>query len=133
MFQVGETDTGLAFVREEWVLLAVAVLGTVIGVTFLARFRAGLIGLVIFGYVLFRLVQNVVTVQKAHHPVALGTAGFLQGFLLAVANLGPLLPTYVHTFERDVERYIGGLSMVLGTIFTVRINIFRNTVPALFL
>lgn len=126
MFQVGETDTGLAFVREEWVLLAVAVLGTVIGVTFLARFRAGpivpfLIGLVIFGYVLFQLVQNFVTVQEAHHPVALSTAGFLQGFLLAVANLGPLLPTYFHTFERDVERYIGGLSMVLGTIFTVRI------------
>ncbi|WP_324665199.1 sulfite exporter TauE/SafE family protein [Haloarcula sediminis] len=126
MFQVGETDTGLAFVREEWVLLVVAVLGTVIGVTFLARFRAGpivpfLIGLVIFGYVLFQLVQNFVTVQEAHHPVALSTAGFLQGFLLAVANLGPLLPTYFHTFERDVERYIGGLSMVLGTIFTVRI------------
>ena len=126
MFQVGETDTGLAFVREEWVLLAVAVIGTVIGVTFLARFRAGpivpfLIGLVIFGYVLFQLVQNFVTVQEAHHPVALSAAGFLQGFLLAVANLGPLLPTYFHTFERDVERYIGGLSMVLGTIFTVRI------------
>ena len=126
MFQVGETDTGLAFVREEWVLLTVAVLGTVIGVTFLARFRAGpivpfLIGLVILGYVLFQTVQNFVTVQEAHHPVALSVAGFLQGFLLAVANLGPLLPTYFHTFERDVERYIGGLSMVLGTIFTVRI------------
>ena len=48
-------------------------------------------------------------------------AGFLEGFLLAVANLGPLLPAYFHTFERDTERYIGGLSMVLGTIFTVRI------------
>ncbi|WP_276249654.1 TSUP family transporter [Haloarcula rara] len=126
MFQVGETDTGLAFVREEWVLLVLAVIGTVIGVTFLARFRAGpivpfLIGLVIFGYVLFQVAQNFVTVQEAHHPVALSVAGFLQGFLLAVANLGPLLPTYFHTFERDVERYIGGLSMVLGTIFTVRI------------
>jgi len=126
MFQVGETDTGLAFVREEWVLLVVAVIGTVVGVTFLAQFRTGpivpfLIGLVILGYVLFQVVQNFVTVEEAHHPIALGVAGVLEGFLLAVANLGPLLPAYFHTFERDVERYIGGLSMVLGTIFTVRI------------
>ena len=126
MFQVGETDTGLAFVREEWVLLVLAVVGTVVGVTFLAEFRTGpvvpfLIGLVIFGYVLFQVVQSFVTVEEAHHPIALSAAGVLEGFLLAVANLGPLLPAYFHTFERDVERYIGGLSMVLGTIFSVRI------------
>ena len=126
MFQVGETDTGLAFVREEWALLVLAVLGTVVGVTFLAQFRTGpivpfLIGLVIFGYVVFQVAQNFVTVEEAHHPIALSVAGVLEGFLLAVANLGPLLPAYFHTFERDVERYIGGLSMVLGTIFTVRI------------
>ncbi|RXK51131.1 sulfite exporter TauE/SafE family protein [Halorientalis pallida] len=126
MFQIGETDTGLAFVREEWALLALAVIGSVVGVVFLAEYSAGpivpfLIGLIIFGYVGFQVVQNFVTVQEAHHPVALGTAGFLEGFLLAVANLGPLLPAYFHTFERDVERYIGGLSMVLATIFTVRI------------
>lgn len=126
MFQVGETDTGLAFVREEWALLVLAVFGTVVGVTFLAQFRTGpivpfLIGLVIFGYVVFQVAQNFVTVEEAHHPVALSVAGVLEGFLLAVANLGPLLPAYFHTFERDVERYIGGLSMVLGTIFTVRI------------
>jgi uncharacterized membrane protein YfcA len=126
VFQIGETDTGLAFVREEWLLLALAVVGSVVGVVFLAEFSAGpivpfLIGLVIFGYVVFQVVQNFVTVREAHHPFALSTAGFLEGFLLAVANLGPLLPAYFHTFERDVERYIGGLSMVLATIFTVRI------------
>jgi uncharacterized membrane protein YfcA len=126
MFQIGETDTGLAFVREEWVLLALATVGAVLGVSFLARFRTGpivpfLIGLVIFGYVAFQVLQNFVTVSEAHHPVALSAAGFLEGFLLAVANLGPLLPAYFHTFERDVDRYIGGLSMVLGVIFTVRI------------
>ncbi|WP_433630247.1 TSUP family transporter [Halomicrococcus sp. NG-SE-24] len=126
MFQIGETDTGLTFVREEWALMLLAVVGSVVGVSFLAQFRTGpiipfLIGLVIFGYVVFQVVQNFVTIRQAHHPVALGVAGFLEGFLLAVANLGPLLPAYFHTFERDVERYIGGLSMVLGTIFTVRI------------
>lgn len=127
LFQVGETDTGLAFIREEWVLIALAVVGSVLGVTFLAQYQTGplvpfLIGLVIFGYVLFQVVQNFVTVDEAHHPVALSTAGFLEGFLLAASNLGPLLPAYFHTFERDAERYIGGLSMVLGTIFTVRIG-----------
>jgi uncharacterized membrane protein YfcA len=126
MFQIGETDTGREFIRAEWPLLVLAVLGTTIGVFFLSEFNAGpivpfLIGLVIFTYVVFQVVQDFVTVERTHNPFALGTAGFLQGFLLAVANLGPLLPTYFHTFERDTERYIGGLSMVLGTIFTVRI------------
>ncbi|PSQ10316.1 hypothetical protein BRC98_05285 [Halobacteriales archaeon QS_7_68_65] len=126
MFQIGETDTGLAFVREEWVLMGLAIVGTVVGVSFLAEFSAGpivpfLMGLVILAYVVFQVVQDFVTIDEAHHPVALGVAGLLEGFLLAVSNLGPLLPAYFHTFERDAERYIGGLSMVLGTIFTVRI------------
>lgn len=126
MFQIGETDTGLDFVREEWLLLLLAAIGAVLGVSFLAAYSAGpivpfLIGLVILGYVLFQVLQGFVTVEEAHHPVALSVAGFLEGFLLAVSNLGPLLPAYFHTFERDAERYIGGLSMVLGLIFTVRI------------
>jgi len=126
VFQIGETDTGLAFVREEWPLLALAAVGTVVGVAFLAEYRTGpivpfAIGVIILGYVGFQVVQNFVTVEEAHHPVALGVAGVLEGFLLAVANLGPLLPAYFHTFERDAERYVGGLSMVLSLIFTIRI------------
>ena len=126
MFQIGETGTGREFVSEEWPLLVLAVIGSVLGVAALAAFSAGpivpfVIGLVILGYVAFQVAQNFVTVEEAHHPIALGSAGFLEGFLLAIANLGPLLPAYFHTFECDTERYIGGLSMVLGTIFTVRI------------
>lgn len=126
MFQIGETDTGLGFIREEWALMVLAVVGSVLGVSFLARFSTGpivplLIGLIIFGYVVFQVVKNFVTVEQAHHPIALSVAGLVEGFLLAAVNLGPLLPAYFHTFERNTERYIGGLSMVLGTIFTVRI------------
>lgn len=126
MFQIGETDTGLRFIREEWLLLGLAIAGSLLGVFFLAQFQTGpivpfLIGFVILGYVVFQVVRNFVTIEEAHHPIGLSIAGFLEGFLLAVANLGPLLPAYFHTFERNVERYIGGLSMVLWTIFTVRI------------
>jgi uncharacterized membrane protein YfcA len=126
MFQIGETDTGLTFLREEWILVALAAVGAIVGVAFLAEFSTGpivpfLIGVIILGYVVFQVVQNFVTVERAHHPLGLSTAGFLEGFLLAVANLGPLLPAYYHTFERDTERYIGGLSMVLAVIFSIRI------------
>ena len=97
MFQIGETGTGREFVSEEWPLLVLAVIGSVLGVAALAAFSAGpivpfVIGLVILGYVAFQVAQNFVTVEEAHHPIALGSAGFLEGFLLAIANLGPLLP-----------------------------------------
>jgi len=126
MFQVGETDTGMQFVREEWLLLGLAIAGAIVGVAVLDAVETGplvpfLIGVIVFGYVLFQVGQGFVTVEKAHHPIAMSVAGALEGFLLAVANLGPLLPAYFHTFERDTERYIGGLSMVLGVIFTVRL------------
>ncbi|MCG1004827.1 MULTISPECIES: sulfite exporter TauE/SafE family protein [Halobacterium] len=126
MFQIGETKTGISFVRQEWILVLLAIAGSITGVYVLAQYTAGpivpfLIGVIIFAYVVFQVVQNFVTIEEAHHPVALSTAGFLEGFLLAASNLGPLLPAYFHTFERDTERYIGGLSMVLGIIFTVRI------------
>lgn len=125
-FQMGDTGTGLGFVREEWPLIVLAIVGTVIGVTFLAQFSTGplvpfLIGLIILAYVVFQVVENFVVIEEAHHPVALGIIGLIEGFLLAAANLGPVLPAYFHTFERDAEQYIGGLSMVLGTIFATRI------------
>lgn len=125
-FQVGETDTGIEFIREEWLLMVLAIVGSVIGVFFLTRFNTGavvpfLVGLIILAYVVFQVVENFVVIEEAHHPVALSAAGFIEGFLLAASNLGPVLPTYFHTFERDAERYIGGLSMALGVIFTVRI------------
>ncbi|WP_122091187.1 sulfite exporter TauE/SafE family protein [Halalkalicoccus subterraneus] len=126
VFQMGETGTGIEFVRKEWPLLGLAIVGTLIGVAFLSWFSTGplvpfLIGLIVLGYVVFQVVKNFVVIEEAHHPVALGGIGLLEGFLLAAANLGPVLPAYFHTFERDAERYIGGLSMTLGTIFATRL------------
>ncbi|MFC5973002.1 TSUP family transporter [Halomarina salina] len=126
VFQIGETNTGLEYVRREWALIALAVVGAVVGVFFLAEFQKGplipfLIALLLLGYVLFQVATRFVTVDEAHNPVALGTVGALEGFLLAATNLGPLLPAYLHTFERDRERYVGGLSMVFTFVFSARI------------
>jgi uncharacterized membrane protein YfcA len=125
-FQMGDTGTGIGFIRDQWPLMVLAIIGTVIGVVFLTQFSTGplvpfLIGLIILGYVVFQVVENFVVIEEAHHPVALGGIGLVEGFLLAAANLGPVLPAYFHTFERDAEQYIGGLSMALGTIFATRI------------
>ncbi|WP_137283836.1 TSUP family transporter [Halorussus salinisoli] len=126
VFQVGETDTGLGYVRERWSLILLALVGSIVGVFFLDTFSTHpvvpfLIGLLILGYVGFEVAKNFVTVEKAHNPLALGSVGLLEGFLLAAANLGPLLPAYLHTFERDTEQYVGGLSMVFTFVFTARI------------
>ncbi len=126
VFQVGETDTGFEYVRREWSLVGLALVGSVAGVLFFSAFKTSalivfLIGVVLFGYVLFQVARSFVAVERTHHPLALGVVGLLEGFLLGAANLGPLLPAYLHTFERDTERYVGGLSMVLGLVFTARI------------
>jgi len=126
LFQLAETNTGLEYVRREWALIGLAIVGALAGVFLFAAFSTGpaipfLIGLMILGYVLFQVTQNFVTIEGAHHPVALGTVGLLEGVLLSVANLGPLLPAYLHTFERDTDRYVGGLGVVLGAIFTAKI------------
>lgn len=126
VFQVGETNTGPAFVRRNWAVLSAATVGAVVGVTLLARYSAGpivplLIGLLLLGYVAFELAKNFVTVDRTHHPAALATTGLLEGILLGTANLGPLLAPYYHTFLRDVDRYVGSLTAIYGTIFTVRL------------
>jgi uncharacterized membrane protein YfcA len=126
LFQLAETNTGTEYVRREKTLIALALVGAFAGVFLFAAFSTGpaipfLIGVMIFGYVLFQVSQSFVTIEGAHHPVALGVVGLLEGVLLSVANLGPLLPAYLHTFERDTDRYVGGLGVVLGAIFTAKI------------
>lgn len=126
LFQVGETRTGLAYIRREWQLLVLALVGSIIGVFFLSKFSIGslilfLMGLLILGYVVFEFVINFAVIEEADHPIGLGIAGFSTGFLMGATNFGPLLSAYLHMFERDSERYIGGLSMVFLVVYTERI------------
>jgi hypothetical protein len=126
VFQIGDTDTGLAYLREEWSLVVLAFVGSVAGVVFLARFRTGpllalCIGLLLLAYVAFEVVTGFVVVERAHHAGALGGAGLVNGFLIAATNMGPVLPAYLHTFERDTERYVGGVSMVFAVVLTERL------------
>ncbi len=126
VFQVGETNTGLTYIRREWMLITLALVGSFVGVFFLSEYSTGpvipfLIGLLLLAYVLFEITKDFIVIEEAHHPLALSSVGFGGGFLLGAANLGPLLPAYLHTFERNTERYVGGLSMIFLFVFTERI------------
>lgn len=126
VFQIGDTRTGLEYVRSQWVLVLCALVGSFIGVYFLSSYASTpliplLIGVLILGYVIFQVVGGFATFEKAAYPGALGVVGMAEGFLLGAANFGPLLPAYLHSFERNAERYIGGLSMVLGLVFAERV------------
>ena len=127
LFQIGDTRTGWSFLRREWPLVSLTVGGTIVGVFILSSFHAGaslrfIIAVMLVGYVAFQVVSGFLVVERAHHPVALGGVGLVQGLLVAIANFGPVLPAYFHVFERDPERYIGGLSMVFTLTFTVKIG-----------
>lgn len=126
VFQIGETRTGLDYVRANWILISLALVGAAIGVFFLSSFKTGpiipfIIGLILLIYVVFQVLRRFVVIKQARHPLGLGLIGVLEGFFLGSANLGPLLPAYLHAFERDSERYIGGLSMIFAFVFTERI------------
>lgn len=126
VFQVGDTGTGLSYIRKRWTLILFALAGSSIGVYFLSSFASSpliplLIGILILGYVIFQVARGFATFEKAADPKALGAVGFAEGFLLGAANFGPLLPAYLHSFERNAERYVGGLSMVLTLIFAERV------------
>ena len=126
VFQVGETRIGWDYIRHNWVLITLSVIGAAIGVFVLSSFHTGpiipfIIGLVLLGYVVFQVLRRFVVIKQARHPLGLGVIGLLEGFFLGSANLGPLLPAYLHAFERDANRYIGGLSMIFAFVFSERI------------
>ncbi|MDQ2852512.1 MAG: sulfite exporter TauE/SafE family protein [Actinomycetota bacterium] len=127
LFQVGETGTGWRYLRQYWPLAASALVGSAIGVFVLTRLPAtpvlGLvIGVLLLGYVAWSVLRHAKPTARSAHPVALGIVGVAEGILLGAVNMGPLLPAYLHTFERDARRYIGGMSLVFTLVFAERIT-----------
>ncbi len=127
LFQVGETGTGWQYLRQHWSLIAAALAGSVIGVFILKNFPAkqllaAIIGVVLVSYVVWSLARKGRPAAGTANPAALGTVGVAEGVLLGAVNMGPLLPAYLHTFERDARRYIGGMSLVFTLVFAERIG-----------
>lgn len=75
---------------------------------------------ILLAYIGYQLAYHFAVVSRAGHPVLLGVVGLVEGFLLGAVNLGPLLPAYLHTFERDAERYIGGMSLFFAVVIGER-------------
>jgi len=132
LFQVGETGTGPSYLRQHWSLVVCALVGSAVGVYFLSSVPRSpiipvLIGLLLLGYVVWQLIRRFLPAPTAAHPLALGVVGTAEGFLLGAVNIGPLLPAYLHTFERNARRYIGGMSLVFSLVFAERIvQMFGN-------
>lgn len=127
LFQVGETGTGREYLRRHWSLVLAALAGSALGVFILTRFPAtrilgAVIGVVLISYVLWAVARRDKPAARTAHPAALGTVGVAEGVLLGAVNMGPLLPAYLHTFERDARRYIGGMSLVFTLVFAERIG-----------
>lgn len=125
-FQVGESRAGLAVIRREWRLIGFTMVGSAIGVFALAEIVLDadllfLIGLLIWGYVGFQIVRNFVTVPTASNPGIRSVVGFVTGVVMAVTNIGIVLPIYVHLFERDTERFVGLMGMLFLFLLTERI------------
>src|SRR5699024_7198883 len=124
---VGETGTGWRYLRRHWSLVAAALVGSVIGVFILKNFPAKqllavIIGVVLVAYVVWSLIRRGRPAAGTAHPAPRGTVGVAEGVLLGAVNMGPLLPAYLHTFERDARRYIGGMSLVFTLVFAERIS-----------
>jgi len=66
-----------------------------------------LIGLLILRVRRVRVRDKLRSYRRSRLPTQLGVAGFSTGFFMCATNFGPLLFAYLHTFERDTERYVG--------------------------
>lgn len=126
VFQVGETGTGIGYARKNWALFAFGLLGSVVGVALLSTkpnraVLAVLVASILLAHIAFQLTRRFAPSPRAGHPAVLGLVGVVQGFLLGAVNLGPVLPAYLQTFERDAKRYIGGISLFFTVVLGERV------------
>jgi hypothetical protein len=126
IFQVGETGTGMPYVRENWALILFGLAGSATGVYLLSTkpntaILSVTVALILIGYIVYQLSRRFAPTPQAGHPVLLGVVGVTQGFLLGSVNLGPILPAYLQTFERDGKRYIGGMSLFFALVICERV------------
>lgn len=126
LFQVGETGTGLRYARQNWPLIAAGLVGSALGVYLLSTkpdtaVLSVLVAVILLAYIGYQLTHRFAAVAQAGHPAWLGVVGVVQGFLLGAVNLGPILPAYLHTFERNANRYIGGMSLFFTLVIGERV------------
>lgn len=126
VFQVGETGAGLACARQNRVLFAFGLLGSVAGVAVLSTepnraVLSVLVASILLAHIAFQLTRRFAPLPRAGHPAVLGLVGVVQGFLLGAVNLGPVLPAYLQTVERDLKRYIGGISLFFTVVLVERV------------
>lgn len=126
LFQVGETGTGLAYLRQNWTLILFGLVGSAVGVFLLSTHLntavvSVLVAAILLAYIAYQVSRRFATAPRAGHPVWLGVVGTVQGFLLGAVNLGPILPAYLQTFERDANRYIGGMSLFFTLVMGERV------------
>jgi uncharacterized membrane protein YfcA len=126
VFQVGETGTGLGYARKNWALFVFGLLGSVVGVALLSTkpnraVLSVLVASILLAHIAFQLTRRFAPSPRAGRPAVLGMVGVVQGFLLGAVNLGPVLPAYLQTFERDAKRYIGGISLFFTVVLVERV------------
>lgn len=126
LFQVGETGTGMTYIRQNWALITAGLVGSALGVYLLSTkpdtaVLSVLVAVILLGYIAYQLSRRFAVTPRAGHPALLSVVGVVQGFLLGAVNLGPILPAYLQTFERSASRYIGGMSLFFSLVLGERV------------
>jgi hypothetical protein len=121
-------------VRRFWPFVVAAVVGTVVGMAFLARLPTRPLTLALGAFVLFyvALSQAYVAVPgeawvrgRCFTPgiVAKSGLGLVSGVVFGATNVGVQVIAYLESLDLDKETFIGVVAMVFLGIGTVRVGV----------